>query len=1175
VLQSWVVVLVALAYLTVLFLVAHLGDSKGARLMHGRWRPVIYALTLGVYCTSWTFLGSVGLAARSGLDFLTIYLGPIFVLIVGTFLLARIVRLAKTQNITSIADFIAARYGKNQGVAAAVTIICVVGVLPYVALQLKAISASIEVFLAFSAGGPAAGTVPLLGDMSLLVALILALFATAFGTRQIDATEHQDGLMIAIAAESLIKLVAFIAVGIFVTWGLFNGPGDLIGQAAARPDIVQVFSTPPDMAVWLTMTALSTAAIVLLPRQFHVMVVENRHTDDLRRAAWMFPAYLVAINVFVIPIAVAGLILMPGAGVDRDMTVIMLPLREQAWSIALLALIGGLSAATAMVIVESVALAIMISNDIFVPLFLRRRIASKGAQAVTSDMAGLILFVRRVAIFGILLLGYAYYRASGDAALASIGLLAFAAIAQIGPAFIGGLMWSRATARGAMAGLITGLAAWAYTLFLPSLAASGLPAEILAEGPFGIAALRPTALFGLELPTLIHGVFVSLLLNVAAFVAFSLSRQPSAIERLQASSFVTTEQAGMAQSFRIWRAAVTVDELEKTVARYLGAERTRQAFEGFAAEKGIDLSQRPEADAHALRFAEHLLASAIGAASSRLVLSLMLKRTNVSTKAALKLLDDASAAIQYSRDVLQHALDHAGQAVTVFDRNLRLIAWNHAFRDIFDLPRDLIRVGVGLDEIISFNARRGAYGQGDTGQMIAGRLESFIRETEPVRLKLHSRGIVLDVRSNHLPDGGIVTTYTDITATVTAEEALESANELLERRVRLRTEELTEVNAELQRAKAVADEANLSKTRFLAAASHDILQPLNAARLYTSSLVERSVDGPAAELARNVDTSLDAVEEILTALLDISRLDAGAMRAEPQTLAIDELFRQLQIEFDPAARARGLELTFVRSGLAVRSDRRLLRRLLQNLISNAIKYTQKGKVLVGCRRRQGKLRIEVRDTGIGIPLAKQKLIFREFQRLDDGARVARGLGLGLSIVERIARVLDHKVIVQSRPGRGSAFLVELPVAEAPRQMQVSATVPATRQSPLNGLRVICIDNEPAILDGMQTLLANWGCEVTGAASGRAALALVKRGGCAPDVVVADYHLDKGDGLAAIAALRRRVGPGLRAILLTADRGPEVRDAAQAADVPVLNKPLKPAALRAMLAQWRARDIAAE
>jgi Na+/proline symporter len=420
------VVLAALVYLTALFAIAHVGENRGRRLMSGRLRPVIYALTLGVYCTSWTFLGSVGLSSRTGYDFLPIYIGPILVIAVLWHSIGRIVRLAKDNNIASIADFAASRYGKSQGVAAMVTLIAVIGVVPYIALQLKAISSSLEVFLTV---GPVAGAskAPLFGDMALLVALILAFFAIIFGTRQVDTTEHQDGLMIAIAVESLIKLIAFIAAGSFVLWGIFDGPVDLLARASVRPDIMEVYNRPIDPWLWLTMTLLSAFAIILLPRQFHVTVIENRDPGDVRRAAWMFPLYLVLINLFVIPIAIAGLLTFPTGGIDRDLTVLALPLSQGAGIAALIVLIGALSAATAMVIVECVALAIMISNEIYMPLAARR-------GGATRDMAGRILFVRRTAIVVILLLSYAYYRAAGDAALASIGLLAFAAIAQIGPA---------------------------------------------------------------------------------------------------------------------------------------------------------------------------------------------------------------------------------------------------------------------------------------------------------------------------------------------------------------------------------------------------------------------------------------------------------------------------------------------------------------------------------------------------------------------------------------------------------------------------------------------------------------------------------------------------------------------------------------------------------------------
>ncbi len=1185
---AWSVVLVALAYLCALFAVAHVADTSGQRLMTGRWRSTIYALALGVYCTSWTFYGSVGFASRAGFDFLGIYVGPILVIGLGHRFVERIVGIAKSQNITSIADFVGARYGKSERVAALVCIVAVIGALPYIALQLKAVANSLSVFL--EATGAHAPTVdmPLLGDLPLLVALVLAGFACAFGTRHIDATEHQDGLVLAIAVESLVKLVAFLVLGVFVVYGLFGGAGELLARAAqplgSLPPIWERTSSWP---TFLTLTLLSSCAALLLARQFHMTIVENRDVRDVRRAAWMFPLYLVLINLFVLPLAAAGEILMPGGGIDRDMTVLLLPLQREAGLVALAVFIGGLSAATAMVIVASVALAIMISNHLVMPLLLRgRRALSDPGRAerlageagngnLGGDLGSQLLVLRRISIVVVILLGYLYYRASGEAALVSIGLLSFAATAQIAPAFLGGLIWRRGTALGAAAGLVVGTVVWAYTLLMPSLVIpGGWWSEIVAEGPFGAGILRPEALLGLGLPPLAHGVFWSLGLNILAYVGFSLLRPANAMERLQANAFVESDRGTMAQTFSLWRTSVTEGELQATIARYLGRERTERAFESFNHGRGEEPDAARDVDIHLLRFGEHLLSSAIGAASSRLVLSLLLKRRNLTTEAAFKLLDDASAALQYNRDILQHGLDHAGQGITVLDRDLRLLAWNQAFLQLYDLPPSLVRFGTGLDEIVRYNAARGAYGDGARDELMAARLESFVRDREPVRLKLYPSKKVIEVRTNSLPDGGFVTTYTDITETVAGEEELERTNESLERRVAERTEELLHVNAELQRAKAEAEAANASKTRFLAAASHDILQPLNAARLYATSLVERDRTAGQPELAENIDASLDAVEEILTALLEISRLDGGALKPEITAFRLDELMRQLQREFEPSAQERGLKLVFMPTGLAVRSDRRLLRRLLQNLVSNAIKYTPNGKVLVGCRRRGNHVALEVLDTGLGIPQSKQKTVFREFQRLDQGARVARGLGLGLSIVQRIARALDHGLTLDSAPGRGTRFSLLVPRAAPLPAMSTGAAPRQTPAGQLAGMRLLVIDNEPTILDGMKRLLEGWGCRVTIAPGLDEALPHVGSRNEA-DVLIADYHLDHGNGLTAISALRARARTPMPAILLTADRSPQVREAAAALDVHLLNKPLKPAALRALLAQWRATRLAAE
>src|SRR3984885_9756437 len=1062
------VLLTAIGYVSFLFLIAWWGDGAGRRFLFGRSRAVVYALSLAVYCTSWTYYGSVGLASAHGLDFMPIYIGPILVIGFGAPFIARIANVARAQNVSTVADFVSARYGKSQPVAAVAALIALIGSAPYVAIQLKAVAATVLMVVdSFDRSRLTPDTPSTL--FYLAVSLLLALFAMAFGTRRINPKEHQDGLILAIAVESIVKLAAFLAVGAFVVWRLNNGIGDLTEIAGSDPRIASAIQARPDPAVWVVTTLLSAFAIVLLPRQFHVAVVENHDERGIRTAAWLFPTYLVLINLFVAPLAIAGLKVFPDASFNRDLTVLALPLSAGAHGVALLTMVGGLSAATGMVVVESVALAITISNDLVMPLLLRGRGAR--APAAEGDIGALVLWVRRIAIVGVLALGFAYERVTGKTGLVSIGLLSFAAVAQIAPAFLGGLFWRRGTARGAIAGMILGALAWFYLLLLPSIRPEETLSSLLAHGPLAIAWLSPAALVAFAPNALVGGVVLSLAANVAAFVAFSLTRQPSALERAQASAFAGAGDGGKPQAFRLWRSSTTAGELEAAVARYLGAGRARRAFATFMREGGLVYDPTLEAGAQLIRHAEFLLSPAIGASTSRQVLSLLLRPRAVSGQSALKLIDEASAAIQSSRDQLQHALDHARQGVSVFDANLALTAWNREFADLFGLPPTLLGHGVGLDEIVRFNAGRGAYGPGDSEDFVAERVASLLFNDQPNRLRLFSTNRVIEVRSARLPDGGIVTTYTDVTKTVQAEEALAASNEMLERRVDERTAELQRLNAELERAKNEADAANLSKTRFLAAASHDILQPLNAARLYASSLTEGvNQIGPEERknLARNVDVSLEAVEEIIGALLDISRLDAGATRPEISDVAVADLMGMLEIEFAAVARAKGLDLVFVSTTLAVRTDRRLMQRLLQNLISNALKYTLNGRVLIGCRRVPGAVRIEVWDTGLGIPPEHQRAVFAEFKRLDQGARVARGLGLGLSIVERLGRVLEQPIGLRSRPGKGSVFFVTAPLGHAapkPRA-EPGAPEPAAAGEPLDGVQGLALDNEARVLGGL-------------------------------------------------------------------------------------------------------------
>src|SRR5579871_550077 len=1167
-LSSWIVIVVAFGYIGLLFAIASYGDWPG-RGPRGRAGVLIYPLSLAIYCTSWTFFGSVGFAARTGPEFLAIYVGPIIMIGLCTPLVLRVIRLAKAQKITSIADFIAARYGKSQPVAALVALIAITASVPYIALQLKAVATSLETLLVNDSFG--GGFAPVIGDIALIVTTAMALFAVAFGTRHTDVTEHQHGLMLAIASESIVKLVAFLAVGACVTFVLFS-PRELLVQAMQSPEAARVLDYTPSFGSFAVMTLLSFFATLLLPRQFHVGVVENADETEVKRARWLFPLYLVAINVFVIPIALAGLIKFPFGSVDSDMYVLALPLAAGSPWLTIAAFVGGLSAATAMVIVESVALAVMVSNTLVMPILLQRRAATTG----NTDVGSIILRARRLAIFAVLLLAYFYYQSAGNAQLASIGLMSFAAAAQLAPAFFGGLIWRRATALGAMGGMVVGIAVWTYTLLLPSFADAGTTAsDIVRDGLFGIAALRPQALFGTEMQPLLHGVIWSLALNLVAYVALSLLRAPSSIERLQADVFGPARFETIAPNFRRWRGAVTVGDLIGAVGQYLGPERARAAFEEFAAGNRMTLEPAATADFQLLRHAERLIASTIGVASARRVLSLLLRKRTVSATAALRLLDDAHAALHYNQEILQTALNHVRQGIAVFNADLRLICSNRQFGELLDLPARVVQVGVSLRDILESLEPKANPSVGGTDNFIGKRLAAYTREGEPFLERLIDRNLVIEVRTNRMPDDGFVITFSDITPSVEAAEALERANATLERRVRERTEELTRLNAELHRAKAAADDANVSKTRFIAAASHDILQPLNAARLYVTSLIERQRAGEDGELVQNIDASLEAVEEIFAALLDISRLDSGAMRPEFSEFAVDDLLQRLAVEFAPLAREKGLDLVVMPCSLAIRSDRRLLGRLLQNLVSNAIKYTPSGRVLVGCRRRGSRLRIDVCDTGIGIPQSRRRAVFKEFHRLDHGARVARGVGLGLSIVERIARVLACEVVLQSAPGRGSRFSVEVPRASGAIIQARAVRVLQPEAGSLAGTVVLCIDNERAILDGMQRLLGGWGCRVLIAADLPEALAAMAASQVEPDGLLVDYHLDGGDGIAAIAELRGRAGRHIPAIVITADRSAHIRDQARTEGAHVLNKPVKPASLRALIAQWQVQRVAAE
>ena len=658
-LQGWVIVLVAFAYLGVLFAVAYYGDKRAEAGRSIIANPYIYALSLAVYCSTWTFYGSVGRAASTGIGFLPVYLGPTLMVALWWYAMRKIIRISKAYRITSIADFIASRYGKSQMLGGMVTVIAVIGVIPYISLQLKAISGSFTILRHYPHIVMPAQAVaqPFVNDSALYIALMLAAFTILFGTRHLDATERHEGMVAAIAFESVVKLLGFLVVGAFVTFGIYRGFGEIFRLAQQVPKLqalMTVSETGNTYGTWGFLTFLSMLSIVTLPRQFQISVVENVDEDHLRKAIWLVPLYLFLINVFVLPIALGGLMLFAGGGVDADTFVLTLPMAQHKESLALFAFVGGLSAGTGMVIVETIALSTMVCNDLVMPVLLRQDWLRLNQRR---DLSKLLLTIRRVAITAILMLGYIHFRAAGEAyALVATGLISFAAVAQFAPAIFGGIYWRGGTRTGAIAGLSAGFVVWAYTLLLPSFAKSGwLPAGLLTDGPFGVALLRPQQLFGLTgLDEISHCLFWSMLANIGTYVAVSLAGRQSIAETGQATLFVDVFRRTQGpERSGFWRTAASVDDLLPLIGRFLGPDRAREAFLAYAQRRGVESLEELRADADLVVFAEKQLAGAIGGASARVMVASLVQEQPPGLDEVMDILDEASQVRAYSHQLEQ------------------------------------------------------------------------------------------------------------------------------------------------------------------------------------------------------------------------------------------------------------------------------------------------------------------------------------------------------------------------------------------------------------------------------------------------------------------------------------------------------------------------------------------
>ncbi|HMH49744.1 MAG TPA: ATP-binding protein [Candidatus Acidoferrum sp.] len=972
---------ILLAYLLFLFLVAAIAERYSRRLQTPPFRTVTYVLAISVYCTAWTFYGSVGLAANRGLEFLTIYLGPALVALLWPTVLRKLVRVAKEQRITTISDFIASRYGKSSPLGTLVAALVVCGMIPYIALQLKAVSASFKMMI----GGDSV----LSGfDPTLLVAVTLGVFGILFGARNLDFTKHQTGLMTAVAVESVVKLVAFVLVGAFVTWGIFDGFTTIFARVAAHPEWSRllVLDAPPAASYtrWGAMLLISMTAVMLLPRQFHVLVVQNPREQDVRTAAWAFPLYLLVINLFVLPIALGGLLTFGNAAV-ADSFILALPLKAEAHAVAVVVFLGGFSAATAMIVVDSLALSKMISNDILLPFILRgRRFEEVYWASLNSTRLGILVVVT---------LGYAWARMeAGQLLLVEMGLLSFIAVTQCAPAALLGLYWRRGTRKGAFVGISLGFALWFYTLILPALVKEGVvPSSLLAQGPFAVTWLSPVALFGLSgFDTLSHGVFWSLFFNVGAYLLVSVLTTQDADERSQAAAFV----GGAVSEPSRTPAVLSVSELERLIHLYLPADEADEILGQLLDDKAPRELTLPDLLDLRIRV-ERLLTASLGAAAARYIIE---DRFTISQGEARQLVEsfqDMQRSLRKSERLLASVVESVDDCIFTTDVDGRLITVNAAGRRLLGLTATEAPVLTYLDIL----------GEGDR-RRVGGAIERAVAEGRAWR--------------------GSVSGLTRGRHRFPAHLAISCVFD--PQRVPLGTvgvlRDLTEQVATQQR--LIQREKLASLGEMAAGVAHEIRNPLGGIKMATRLLSSGEVSGERIprEMAESILSGIVEIESIISDLLDYAR----DTRLDCQDYRLDRILGPVVESAQAEGEPHHARVTVRRLDGAVSAsvDGPRLRQVFANVMKNALEATERradGRVDVALYGRGTAAVVEVSDNGVGMTAEDRDKIFLPFFTTKP-----TGTGLGMAIVKKIMDLHGGEIEIESVPGEGTTVRLVIPRA---------------------------------------------------------------------------------------------------------------------------------------------------
>jgi signal transduction histidine kinase/ActR/RegA family two-component response regulator len=1097
------VLLLAIAvYVLALFAVATWAERRSRRTggtpaPGRRFAALPSALVMTVYCTSWTFYGSIGSAANSGILFLTIYFGPTLCAILWWFGLRRLIRIRDRRRITSISELVASRYGQSQGLGALVTVMAMVGIVPYIALQLQAVNGSFEL-LATPIEGAGAIDALLHEHFGLLIVVLVVLLTIGFGVRRLDVTERHPGMMSVVVAESAVKLVAFLAAGIFIVFGLFDGPGELVARATAADSEVQAAWTAPSFVTWTTFLILAGSAIVLLPRQFHVAVVECRDERTVHTAQWAIPLYLLAINLFVLPIAWAGL-LMGYPASEADFFLLRLPVDAGRTGLSVLVFLGGLSAAFGMITVSAMAMATMISNTLLLPLadavprlaWIRRR----------------LLLARWVVVAAFVAAGHAFHVKLGESyMLLSMGMMSFAAILQFAPAIVLGLFWRGGNRVGAAWGLGAGFAAWLYTLMLPAIARSGwIPDGWIEAGPFGLEMLRPYGLLGITgLDPLSHAVFVSMAINISGYVLGSLSVTTTANEARQAREHVDVLGGALLDT----RIDTGPDEVGL-------AERRRRML------------------AAVIPF--------VGEAEGRRMID--------EAVAAVGLAEAGTTSLAGTADIMQ--LVERRLSGTVGPAAAYRAIWNAGILDEAEQAR------------------------------LAGTLADAMERLDLSPQELWRR----------------ISEFED------REVVLERQAEALEREVDARTAELRAALDEIGAARDVAEAANRAKSNFLANMSHELRTPMTAIVGFTDLLASDpggAID-PAERramlesLRRNGDHLLAVINDVL----DLSRIDAGAMTVELRETDPAAILEDVERLLRPNAESKGIELVVDIDGSVrgdVWTDPVRFRQIVINLVGNAIKFTEVGRVTVRAVRSDDSDAIEVAvsDTGIGMTREQAEGVFQRFRQADESmSRRFGGTGLGLAISRELAELLGGDIEVTSEPGAGSTFTVRI---EAPSARERARTgergtgtgsgtgtdqaVAASRdggadQPPLQGLRILLVEDGPDNRRLIGFHLQRAGAVVEMAEDGIEGVAAWERAaacGAVPDVVLMDMQMPRLDGYEATARLRE-LGCARPIIAVTAHAMDGDRERCMAAGCDdYLTKPIAPKTLVAACARYGRQTV---